>query len=193
MPATAAGEPAPSEAPAAPKNKKKFTPDEDRYLCYLVAMLGEHDWKSVAWRMNGRTIRQCRERFKYYLQPGLNRPAWTPFEDRLLFEKYQQYGPKWAHIAIFFRGRTDIDLKNRYHVIKRAMGGDEEPEAEALERWRKHLRIPAPPMAPEFAPPAKAPPPPLVHPPHPRRILVTNLRAGELIVGSQEREKAEPR
>jgi hypothetical protein len=48
--------------------KKKFTEEEDQYLLYLVSIHGIRDWKTVSWHMRGRTVRQCRERFKYYLE-----------------------------------------------------------------------------------------------------------------------------
>jgi hypothetical protein len=101
--------------------KKKFTEQEDNYLTHLVGVHGTHNWKAIAWHMNGRTVRQCRERFKYYLEPGIKRPVWTDDEDRLLMDRYATIGPKWAQIAAFFNGRTDIDLKNRYQRLQRAM------------------------------------------------------------------------
>jgi hypothetical protein len=99
--------------------KKKFTEEEDKHLQHLVIVCGIRDWKAIALCMNGRTARQCRERFKYYLELGLKRRAWTRDEDRLLMDKYKSIGPRWARIALSFHGRTDIDLKNRYHRIMR--------------------------------------------------------------------------
>ena len=100
--------------------KKKFSASEDSYLAYLVSIHGPNDWKKIAWNMTGRTVRQCRERWKYYLEPNINRKGWTSEEDELLVEKYREFGPKWAQITAFFENRTDIDLKNRYHKIERS-------------------------------------------------------------------------
>lgn len=40
-------------------------------------------------------------------------------EDKLLMERYETIGPKWAQLATYFDGRTDIDVKNRYNRIQR--------------------------------------------------------------------------
>jgi hypothetical protein len=37
-----------------------------------------------------------------------------------LLDKYTSIGPKWAQLALFFDGRTDIDVKNRYHRLLRS-------------------------------------------------------------------------
>jgi hypothetical protein len=99
--------------------KQKFSAEEDQYLNYLVSRHGLSNWKQIASHMNGRTVRQCRERWKYYLEPSINKLDWTKQEDELLMEKYQAFGPRWAQIANFFGSRTDIDLKNRFHRIER--------------------------------------------------------------------------
>jgi hypothetical protein len=72
--------------------------------------------------MQGRTTRQCRERWRYYLHPSINRTAWTEAEDRLLLQKYNELGAKWSHIVPFFHLRTDVDLKNRFKRIYRTTG-----------------------------------------------------------------------
>ena len=103
--------------------KKKFTSEEDNLLASLVKQHGESNWKKVAARMIGRTPRQCRERWKYYLckgeNPGFSSSNWTKYEDDLLLEKYIIYGPRWAKIAAFFPNRNDVNLKNRYHKLQR--------------------------------------------------------------------------
>jgi hypothetical protein len=80
--------------------------------------------------MNGRSVRQCRERWKYFLEPSINRGDWTLDEDNLLLSKYDEIGPKWAQISAFFRSRTDIDLKNRFHRIQRGKQTQSKPEHE---------------------------------------------------------------
>jgi hypothetical protein len=102
-------------------HKRKFTPEEDNFLAYLVRLHGPNNWRAVASQMRGRTVRQCRERWKYYLEPSINKGDWTEAEDQLLVVKYHEIGPKWAQIAAFFASRTDIDLKNRFQRIQRVM------------------------------------------------------------------------
>jgi hypothetical protein len=99
--------------------KQKFGPDEDTRLTSLVQLHGPRNWKLVASRMPGRNPRQCRERWKHYLKPSINRGDWTEAEDDLLVSKYRELGPKWSQISAFFVSRTDVDLKNRYQRIRR--------------------------------------------------------------------------
>lgn len=101
--------------------RQKFSPAEDAQLLNLVKQFGKHNWKCVMIGMPGRTARQCRERFKYYLEPTLNKNHWTEAEDRILTMKYTELGRKWAQIAAFLPNRTPIDLKNRFHVLQRSL------------------------------------------------------------------------
>lgn len=110
-----------SEESSTPSTKKKFTQAEDQCLSYLVSIHGLNNWKRIAWNMPGRSVRQCRERWKYYLEPNINHQVWTKEEDRLLIAKFQELGPSWARMTNFFRNRTDIDLKNRYHRLERSI------------------------------------------------------------------------
>jgi hypothetical protein len=178
-----------NESTGSPKTKKKFTPDEDRYLLYLVSMLGMYDWKSVSGYMKGRSRRQCRERFKYYLEPGLYRPAWTPYEDELLVQKVQEFGPKWANISQFFPGRTDIDLKNRYQIVKRSLADMEsEAELEAGGDPGNGKKFESMVMREDLLPPVHFRLPVAVERPRmPRKILAASLRPGQVIVSAHER------
>ena len=103
------------------RHRQLFTPAEDMQLCSLVACLGARNWDEIAKQMPGRTGRQCRDRYKNYLSPEISTIGWTYEEERLLAEKYAEFGPKWSKIAEFFQGRTGTALKNRwrYHVSRR--------------------------------------------------------------------------
>jgi hypothetical protein len=99
--------------------RSKFTPDEDSELIRLVAELGTTDWAHVATELGTRNARQCRERYKNYLDPALRHGEWTAAEDALLLTKHAKYGSKWNHIAHFFKDRSDIALRNRWNHIRR--------------------------------------------------------------------------
>lgn len=91
--------------------KNKFTPQEDALIMEHVEKNGERDWCSV---VNGRTGRECRERYKNYLSPKVKKDEWTREEDILLEEKVKECGLRWDKISQFFKGRTALDLKNRW-------------------------------------------------------------------------------
>ena len=78
------------------------------------------NWEDVAKQLNtGRNSRQCRERWTYYLSPHITNEPWTKEEDDLLLKKYKEIGPKWKKLSLFFKSRTDINLKNRWNLLQR--------------------------------------------------------------------------
>lgn len=97
--------------------RRMFSPEEDERLKMLVGKFGENNWKNIARQMPNRTTRQCRERYKNYLSPHLSNAVWTQEEDELLAQKFAEIGPKWAKIAGFFQGRSDVNVKNHWTTL----------------------------------------------------------------------------
>jgi hypothetical protein len=127
--------------------RTRWTPEEDQQLRELVNQHGTN-WTVIADNMPGRTARQCRERWNLYLNPTLTNNPWTPEEDKLLLEKYKEFGPKWTRIAEFLSGRTDLDCQNRRKTLpKRASQA-------------ARLMIPPPPPQQQLMVPPPPPPPP---------------------------------
>jgi hypothetical protein len=122
--------------------KLKFSPDEDELLTAIVREYGVKDWIKVASVMRTRNARQCRERYKNYLDPDLRRGSWTAQEDELLETKHQEYGAKWNKIARFFVNRSDISLRNRWMVLARHHA----KEPAAVEPVRQPLPAPQLPL-----------------------------------------------
>ena len=98
--------------------KRKFTQEEDNTITKLVDEYGIHHWNEIASKLPGRTARQCRERWKHYLSQQCPSP-WTPQEDKILEEKYREYGPKWTTIKNFLPHKTSVSIKNRYSLLLR--------------------------------------------------------------------------
>jgi hypothetical protein len=107
--------------PEAPTTHCKFSSAEDDTLRGLVARHGAWDWTVIAQGLPGRTGRQCRERWVNYLAPTIIEDPWSQEEDYLLLAMHRQFGAKWSQIALAFRGRTDVHVKNRYHLLGRRM------------------------------------------------------------------------
>lgn len=103
------------------KLKNKFTPEEDEKLKQLVSVYGTNAWSTIASLMGtNRNHRQCRERWKNYVDPTLqNNQPWNYDDDRLLVEKYAELGPKWNKIAKYFHNRSDNSIRNRWQLIIR--------------------------------------------------------------------------
>lgn len=119
-------------------NRQMFSPQEDQHLCLLVSLCGQH-WKLIAQEMNGRTTRQCRERYQNYLAPGLRCDPWTEDEDHLLEKLVSEHGFKWAALSKFFDHRSDVNVKNRWA----ALHGRNSPEARELRKLQRKAALEA--------------------------------------------------
>jgi hypothetical protein len=108
--------------------RQKFSVQEDELLRDLVAELGTNSWGEVAVRLGTRSARQCRERFKNYLSPNLRNGQWTEEEDKLLSEKFAEFGAKWSLIVSFFPSRSEVNLKNRWTQLTNRGAVDFEQE-----------------------------------------------------------------
>jgi hypothetical protein len=101
------------------KAKHRFTEYEDNVILQMVEELGVHEWGAISSRLGTRTPRQCRERWRHYLHQVIETSPWTVDEDTLLEEEFRKVGPKWSQIALIFRGRTEVNLKNRWTRLNR--------------------------------------------------------------------------
>jgi hypothetical protein len=118
------------------RRRISFTPDEDDRLRELVSKYGTEDWAKIASKMPKRETRQCRERWLNYLAPSVIRAPWTAEEDAMLIQKVNELGRKWQQIAHFFKGRTDINVKNRWnHLRKHNLLGPVPETIDALGQW----------------------------------------------------------
>jgi hypothetical protein len=123
----------PAKSAVAFSSKRKFSPDEDERLTQIVQQCGASNWKQIASKLGSRNFRQCRERWKNYLSPTICKDPWTPDEDLLLQEKYDELGSQWCVIAKFFPSRTDVSLKNRWVVLT----SHSQPEPRIRRKSRK--------------------------------------------------------
>lgn len=124
----------------------KFTPEMDDSLRQAVEEVGTGNWgrtTSVYKRILGlrdtdpshNEIRRCRERWKHYLSVPQIKQPWTEEEDNLLVIKAQELGQKWTKLSTFFKGRSDIDVKNRFFKLSR-----HRRHARALAHVKHNLR-----------------------------------------------------
>lgn len=126
-----------ANSPERKKNIKcKFTQEEDEKLKELVKVHGTSSWKLISSLMGTRNHRQCRERYKNYLDPSLRNEPWTLEEDRILVEKYADYGPKWNKIAKYFINRSDNSIRNRWQLILRQWERQKNEEKERYEIYQ---------------------------------------------------------
>jgi hypothetical protein len=105
----------------------------------LINILGCTDWQGIASQMKNRTVRQCRERWVHYLNPLVSHNPWTADEEALLEQKVAEFGTKWTLISKFFHARTDINLKNRWMMMKRHRSKHPSSPADPFQTLFVHL------------------------------------------------------
>jgi hypothetical protein len=106
-----------------PKYKKEFirrnwTKQEDDLLISATKRNGQNDWPVIAEEISYRTPRQCRERWKTYLNPEIKQTPWTRNEDNELLSAHDLHNLKWAAISRLLPGRTPTNIRNRYQQLK---------------------------------------------------------------------------
>ena len=109
------------------KIRRRWSEEEDEKLKTLLAHAADNDnenhlgWTEVAEQIKTRNANQCRERWSNHLRPGIRRGEWTSEEDEAIVRLQKQHGNRWSMISSNppLMGRTDIDIKNRWHVLHR--------------------------------------------------------------------------
>ena len=122
------------QAPRSVRVRKNFSEDEDDQLRQLVELHGDNNWLTIAQFMPGRDSRQCKERWNHYLSPNVRMEPWRPDEDDLLEMKVQEMGRKWKVMEVYFPGRTDINIKNRFNLLERRKRCEIRKAQKALQR-----------------------------------------------------------
>lgn len=104
------------------QTRTRFTPEEDECLAQLVTKYGSENWTRIAGHLGSRSARQCRERYRNYLDPGLKHGDWSEREDELLLRLHARMGSNWNDVAKQFEDRSRISVRNRFYVIERSQG-----------------------------------------------------------------------
>jgi len=99
--------------------KGPWTIQEDRKLISWVKKFGPQKWSQCSEFIKGRSDKQCRERWFNCLNPKVKKGNWSSEEDYKIFFLYNKYGSKWAHFSIFFEGRSENSVKNRFYSTLR--------------------------------------------------------------------------
>ena len=78
------------------------------------------NWTIIANEIDGRTAKQCRERWCNHLDPSIIKGKWTEEEDALIVQSQKKMGNKWQKISKMLLGRTETAVKSRWIALDRA-------------------------------------------------------------------------
>ena len=104
------------------KGSRPWTPAEEHDLMKLVDIYGNKRWSYIAQLINGRTGKQCRERWLNHLRPNIKKDEWSAEEERILAEGHAKLGTKWSSLAKLLPGRTENSIKNHWNATLRCKG-----------------------------------------------------------------------
>mmetsp|Transcript_27968 Transcript_27968/g.24644 ORF Transcript_27968/g.24644 Transcript_27968/m.24644 type:complete len:165 (+) Transcript_27968:556-1050(+) len=79
--------------------------------------------------VEGRSGKQCRERWFNNLNPEVRKGGWSMDEDKLIFDLYQKYGSSWSKVAKYVPNRTENSIKNRFYSTLRKLASDRKKAA----------------------------------------------------------------
>ena len=105
-------------------SRTSFTKEEDEKIKLLVNNIGTRQWPLIATFLEGRTAKQCRDRYANYLMPGFLQGEWSKNEDELLKNLFFQYGSKWSVIHKFMPNRSANSIKNHWNYLCRQRKGN---------------------------------------------------------------------
>jgi hypothetical protein len=120
-------------------SKKRFSKLEDQHIIQLVNQIGRK-WKIIESFIEGRKANQIRERYLNYLDNDLKSLPWNREEDNLLLTSASRFSFCWKQMEIYFPGRTDVHLKNRFKFLRKQFQKlkPQNETSNTKQRSRKH-------------------------------------------------------
>lgn len=87
--------------------------------CEVRGIPQKVSWGILCKAIEGRTAKQCRERWLNNVNPNINRGPWTVEEDQLIIHYSTLHPNKWAFIAKQLDRRTENAVKLRFFALRK--------------------------------------------------------------------------
>lgn len=98
--------------------KRTFSKQDDENLIKAVQSCKFADWNEISKKLGKWSPRQCRERWKNYVDPSLSHEKWTEKEDETLLKRFDEIGTNWIRLKTFLPGRSVNGIKNRLQFLR---------------------------------------------------------------------------
>jgi hypothetical protein len=101
-----------------------WTKEEDKQLGKLVKKDAKKDWTAIAIKLGTKcdctkSGKQCRERYRNYLNPKFEKTEWTIDEKLLFVILHSRHKNHWSLRSKYLNNKSDIDIKNYFYSIIR--------------------------------------------------------------------------
>eukprot|EP00826_Nyctotherus_ovalis_P054755 TRINITY_DN7198_c0_g1_i7.p1 TRINITY_DN7198_c0_g1~~TRINITY_DN7198_c0_g1_i7.p1 ORF type:complete len:368 (+),score=37.57 TRINITY_DN7198_c0_g1_i7:123-1106(+) len=106
--------------PSAQSPKGIWSDAENSLLARLAQGAHRKNWNAIAEELNekcrgSKTGKQCRERYRNYEDPKLEKASWKVQEKLLFTILHQLYGNHWSGISKCLNRRSDVVIKNYFY------------------------------------------------------------------------------
>lgn len=117
-----------------PQNVNRWTKEEDKELLRVIDTFKVKDhipWKKVVWNFEGRSLRQCQERYFYHLV-NIKKGSFSMQEDYVLVYLFSKL-KNFRKVAQLFPNRVPPQIRSRYeYLVKISMPKFSKEEDELL-------------------------------------------------------------